>query len=746
MPFQLPATFPAVPPSLSAGDHGTRDHYAAEDDEIPRIPHTDPDITPYLGLRSRLSQVWINRWTILILLVLVRVLIAIAGLNNDLASAKNEAMAACTSVEDMGSTMASMPHYMAGGVNELAASGVEKAINGLMSMLFLTITGVEELVVFYINMLTSTYVCLITLAVSGSLHVALKVADDVGNFLNKTLGDIGKDLHAGIDGFTNDLNKFTGALNSIPQIFGDKKGAIPKLDVGASLDKLNTLQLPGNLDEGVAKLNASIPNFAEVNNFTNNALRLPFEEVKKLINESMHVFTMNRSLFPVPKKEQLTFCTDNNGITDFFDGLGHLANTARKAFIVVLIITAMLMCVPMTYREIRRWRTLQKRARLVSDESRDPIDVVYIASRPYTAGAGIAVSEKAFKGSRRQILTRWVIAYCTSEPALVVLSLGITGLLACLCQYLLLRAVQKEIPVLAHDVGEFASKVVSTIDNASASWAHGTNDLITKTNTDINHDVFGWVNTTTGALNHTLNVFVDETTKVLQDVFGGTILYDPIKGVFDCLIGLKIAGIEKGLTWVSDHAHIDFPLLANNTFTLSHAANVLGDKNQAFLANPTQDATDKITRAVTKVVKHLADAIRTEAIIATVIVCLWVVVLVMGLTRALFLGFKRGKLRGEGGAVLPIGAMPMNTFRRSEPRHAPEPADAAPAYEPPQNPRANPFATFPTEGLAARHAPRVDDDEGEWQDQKLGFAGERDPGQINGNHARTSSHGEVEKY
>ena len=61
---------------------------------------------------------------------------------------------------------------MSKGVNELTASGVEKAVNGLMSMLDLSVTGVEEIVVFIFNLLTSTYVCLITLAVNGSVTVA----------------------------------------------------------------------------------------------------------------------------------------------------------------------------------------------------------------------------------------------------------------------------------------------------------------------------------------------------------------------------------------------------------------------------------------------------------------------------------------------------------------------------------------------------------------------------------------------
>jgi hypothetical protein len=93
----------------------------------------------------------------------------------------------------MGSAMASMPHYMSQGVNELAASGVKRP---------------------------STASCLCSSSASPaskrswSLHQpahlnlrlpyhsrrqrefarALKVAEDVTHFLNKTLGEIGTDI------------------------------------------------------------------------------------------------------------------------------------------------------------------------------------------------------------------------------------------------------------------------------------------------------------------------------------------------------------------------------------------------------------------------------------------------------------------------------------------------------------------------------------------------------------------------
>ena len=664
---QYTPNYPVLPSSLSAGNQDVQG--LSSEHEVQRsVPNTAQDITPYLGLRSRLSQVWINRWTILIFLILVRILLAIVGLNHDLGSAKTEAMSACSGVESMGSAMASMPHYLSAGVNELAASGVEKAIHALMSMLLLTITGVEELIVFYINMLTSTYLCLITLAVSSSLHVALKVVEDAGHFINDTIKGITTDINHGIDDFQNDLNKFTKTINSIPQAFGDNNG-IPTININDSLAKLNTIQLP-NLDQNLTMINNSIPTFQDVQNFTDGVIRLPFEEVKKLVNGSLK-YTFDRSVLPVPEKEQMTFCSDNNGIKNFFDGLANVVQLARRVFIAVLVILAILVCIPMAYQEIRRWRTMQERAKLVGDQSLDSLDVIYIASRPYTATAGIKAASP-FESPKKQKLTRWVVAYATSTPALLVLSLAITGLVACLCQYILLKAVEKEVPALANEVGDFADQVVRKLNNASATWANNTNGVITHENNNINQNIFGWVNTTTGAVNETLNAFINQTTEVLNATFGGTVLYDPITELFNCLVGLKVAGIQKGLTWVSDNAQVDFPLLPNDTFSLG-AANSIAQQStsptgastngsESFLASPGSKAADQITNAVVKVTSHLADAIRTEAIISTCILLLYIIIVLLGVGRAVYLFFRREKVRAEGGAAELTSSKPQRPF------------------------------------------------------------------------------------
>ncbi len=624
----------------------------------------------------------------------------------------------------MGSAMASMPHYMSQGVNEMAASGVEKAVNGLMSMLLLSVAAVEEIIVFFINMLTQTYVCLITLVISGSLHVALKVVEDVADFLNKTLGDIGKDISSGVEGFQKDLNKFTGALNSIPKAFGSNS-EIPKLNIDGPLDKLENLKIPATLDEDLAKLNKSIPNFEQVNNFTNNAIRFPFEQVKKLMNESMVAFKFDRSVFPVPQKEQLSFCSDNNGIAEFFDKLFKLVAKARTTFTVVVLVLAILVCIPMAFREIKRWQTMQKRAQLLSQNSFDPIDVVQIASRPYSSTIGIKVASR-FKSPRRQILVRWCVAYATSIPALFVLSLGLAGLLACLFQYILLKVLEKEVPALANEVGQFAGKVVGILNNASEQWAVGTNRVIDTTNADINNEVFGWVNTTTGAVNKTLNVFVDEMTGALNSTFGGTVLYDPIMEVLNCLILLKIKGVQKGLTWVSDNAQVDFPNLANDTFSLGAAASIASDSPDAgdsFLANPSSKAADQITDIVVSLAKRIYDGIRTEALISLGVIGVWVIILLIGIIYAFLNSFGRDKMRGEGGPV-----------------YADQVRDgfAAPSERVVPQEHADRFSKFGEPSPYDTQAEEV-----AWQNEKLGFAGERNGAVVGKGFERTSSYGNV---
>ncbi|CAG8954022.1 hypothetical protein HYFRA_00009122 [Hymenoscyphus fraxineus] len=706
-------TVPAVPGTLNAGNY-EMDEYS---DRGVAAPHTAPGYTPYLGLRARLSQVWINRWTVLLLLIVARLLLAIKDINHSIDSAKTEALSACTSVEKAGSSMASMPHYLSRGVNALAADGITRAVSGLMSMVLLTVTGVEEIILFWINMMTSTYVCLITLVIGGSAHVALNMIEKVGDFMKKSIEGLTGDLAKDAGKFQDTLNGFLDKLSVPAGLFGGSKTP-PKIDLSSGIAKLNDIKIDtSQMNAELDKLNASIPDFKEVHEFTDKMIRLPFEEIKKLINESLPAYKFDHSVFPVAQKKALSFCSGNSKINDFFTHLFEVIQKAKIVFLVVLILAAVLVCIPMAWMEIQRWRRMQQHAQLVNQNSFDPMDVIHIASRPFTSRVGIKISGK-FKNPKKQLLMRWFVAYATSIPALFLLSLGIAGLFSCLCQYIVLKAVEKEVPAIADQVGDFADDVVFALNNASTDWAVESNKVIASTGAKVNEDLFGWVKTSTKSVNDTLNVFTDKMTEALNVTFGGTVLYDPVKELMNCLIGLKIAGIEKGLTWVHDHAHIDFPEFRPDVFSLGAiASRTNSTADDSFLAAPGDVAGDGITNAVVKISNKLQEGLKTEAFISLAIIGLWVFLVLIGLTRVLIAMMGRDKTRAEGGAV----------------GYGEDTVPLSPKYT-----RNNPSAAvFPRFGRDSEESDGV-------QNEKLGVVGggRGVPGMVGG-HERSSSYGYV---
>ncbi|EGR45882.1 uncharacterized protein TRIREDRAFT_67472 [Trichoderma reesei QM6a] len=642
-----PSRFPHVPDSLRIEPFVP---YIAERIIQPRAD-TAPYITPYLSLRSRLSQVWINRWTVLIILVLVRTIILTSQLHDNLVTAEAQALSACTKVEDVGSAMASMPHYLSSGVNELVAMGVEKTVHGMVEVLDLVISGVEGIIIFYINFLAATYTCLITAMIHGTLDVIGNVTEDAtkayNHVVNGTVNEIEKIANAlqrGIGNLTSDIED---------SIFGSLLSKIPKVNFTKPIEELRDFQI--NTTEfvgGVQKLNDDIPTFEEVQNMTESVIAFPFNKLREALEDRYGKYEFNRSTFPLAEKQQMTFCSDNDTLNNFFDGLFKLVAKARTVFIVIFVLAALGAMVPMAWLEIRRWRRQKEHAKLVSDTQRDPMDVVYTVSRPFTAAWGMRFTSKL--SGNRQILVRWCIAYATTPAALFVLSLALSGFFACICQAILLRAVESKTPALSQEIGAFADHVVDSLQNVSDSWARDANDVIKGLNDDINGDLLDYVSNATGAVNDTINTFMDKMEGGLNAALNGTFLLGPVKSILHCVIGLKIESVQKGLTWVHDHAHVELPLFPNDTFSAGANSSVAGDSGLgSFLASPSSASSDEISGAVGHVTGWLHKNLVQEALISTGIFLVYVIVVLIGVIRMLVGMSAQDRGRAEGGIRYP---------------------------------------------------------------------------------------------
>ncbi|OTB01613.1 hypothetical protein M426DRAFT_35346, partial [Hypoxylon sp. CI-4A] len=623
--------FPQVPSSLRHDAYDTKDIRKMKFREL-LSQSSAKGVTPYLGLGSRLSQIWFNRWTVLLLLVLVNFLLTIGSLNGNLDDAKAKALSACTKVEDIGSAMASMPHYLSVGVNRLTASGIDNSIQALMTILDMILTGVEQLILFVIGMMTDTYACLITMVVHGGLNASSLAITKTTEAMNDAIDGVAQ----AINGTADDLQKpvdtmysiVNGALNagseatSVPEVAGDIKAVAAKL---ANV-QINSTGFVSDLDT----LNQELPDFDDVKNLTATAVSIPFNLIREQLNKAYGNYAFNDSVFPVAQKEGLSFCSDNSVINDFFDTLYGIAHTAKIVAIVGLILAAIAVCLPMAYMEIRRWR----RSQIASENAYDDMDTVYMVSRPTTSRFGYYIASKF--SEKRRLLVRWCIAYATSLPALFVLSLALAGFFSCFCQWLLLQAIEKEVPALENQVGDFADQVVGTLGNVSQKWADDANGVINSFSTDINDDILGYVVNGTTAVNNTLNTFMNEIDKGINVVFGDTIFKDLAENTVRCLLGLKVESVEKGLTWIHDHAHINFPQFPNDVFSAGASKSISGDTDlTSFLSSPSSVTTDEVTGAVTHVTDWLRKNIIQDALVALGLLLVYVIIILIGVIRTL---------------------------------------------------------------------------------------------------------------
>jgi len=489
-------------------------------------------------------------------------------------------------------------------------------------------------------MYLGTYVCLLTAFVSGGIDAAAQVVKKGTESINDAIGDITR----GIDSTVSGVN---GAIKKLPTIPGID---YPTVDLSEPLDNLKNIKIDSsNIVKGLNDLNNDFPTFKKIEQATKDAISVPFDLVRERIRDGLGDYQFDETVFPVAEKKALSFCSNNSRLNDFFDSLFELVAKAKIAFLVVIIVLAVLAIFAMGYLEIRRWRRERARAKVFTEHGYDPMDVVYIASRPFTAGWGIKIASR-IKNPKRSLVVRWTIAYGTSLPALFVLSLAIAGFFSVLCQFILLRSIQAEAPGLADQVGDFAGDVVGSLQQVSTDWANNANSVLLTTESKINDDVFGWVKSATDAVNDTLTLLENKIDSGMNAVFGNTILNRTAVGVVNCLIGNKIDSIQAGLQWVEDAAKITLPKFANNTFSQGAQASVDGDSDlTSFLASPSTVTTDEITDAVDKVVNHIQSGLIVELLISCGLLLVYVIIILIGIIGAAISLGQRDKLRGEGG-------------------------------------------------------------------------------------------------
>jgi len=146
-------------------------------------------LTPYLQLPHLLSLTWLAYPILSLLFVAFRLQLSIGDAENAVASAKDNIVSACKAAEEAATSAASMPRYMALATNEQFADAVNGSMRAARAALVLSLTAMEGIINFIIDLYRSTLLCFLELVVRGGLAILIGAVDEVckGTELTETV-------------------------------------------------------------------------------------------------------------------------------------------------------------------------------------------------------------------------------------------------------------------------------------------------------------------------------------------------------------------------------------------------------------------------------------------------------------------------------------------------------------------------------------------------------------------------------
>ncbi|CAG8439141.1 9993_t:CDS:2 [Ambispora gerdemannii] len=614
-------------------------------EEYSTTPYDDVTVKPYIGLLAKLSTAWIAYPIISLFFIAFRLLSAMSSINPLVDDVKQTALRSCDALEVATSTMTSLPHYMAGGFNRATIASINFTIKSTVRTLDLAILALEGIILWIIDNFRGTYRCLLEFAIRGSMAVVTDAVNTLTQFTNGKLNDLKNELDKQVSSVNSNLDDARKAIQGIGS-FTKINVNLPTISIPATND-LSNFKFP-DLGQGLEKLNTSLPTMDVIDKKLDDLVSVPFDNLRKLIKDSTSNMNFNDSVLPVPQTNQVAFCANNLDLTIIDNIARDLIKAAHIGLIILVIIGLLLIAANAVYIWFSHRRFMIHVDRVtatislitVTPTRHSTIELIKIAEHPLLSRWFIKTS-KFFKNKNHQNLYRWFWDYISQPTVIVCLLIGVIGVLGVYLQIALLDGVRNHYrKPLEETFNTFGNAVMSLMNSElgsiSKAYSNDSNKAISGVENDLNRDLLGWVNTTTTTLNSTLNVAVDDLTSFITNTFNGApVLLTVAQQLVNCLVLVKIRGIQNALTFIKDNAFIGLPRV-NDTILMVSPSNMQEVVNQAtdkLIGSKNDDSTGG---EIGKLFDKYENILRAELPLFWILIASWGVVLLMGLIRVLW--------------------------------------------------------------------------------------------------------------
>lgn len=191
---------------------------------------------------------------------------------------------------------------------------------------------------------------------------------------------------------------------------------------GISAEQMEEVLIPTSIQDGLREFNASLPTLEDFRNLTGTLLAVPFNKLRKEINETRLEIAqkLNDSIFPPPSLRQLG-AQDSNAFqkelcgdldTSVIDDTAKALYNLGTAGIVALCVIVVIGFVALAFWQWLEWKAIKAGVEVIESSGvRDPWTVVAIVEHPMMEQRFQPFLDRWNLKPRTRNNLRWICAY-----------------------------------------------------------------------------------------------------------------------------------------------------------------------------------------------------------------------------------------------------------------------------------------------------------------------------------------------
>ena len=145
----------------------------------PTPPVLSSGLTPYLQLSHILTLTWLAYPILSLIFIAFRLQISSDSAQTAIGNAKGDLLTGCLAAQRAASSAASMPRFMALATNDQIVDAVNASMFAAQEALILSLTIMEAIMNFIVDIYRSTFLCFLELAIGGGLSLIIGATQEV---------------------------------------------------------------------------------------------------------------------------------------------------------------------------------------------------------------------------------------------------------------------------------------------------------------------------------------------------------------------------------------------------------------------------------------------------------------------------------------------------------------------------------------------------------------------------------------